>query len=63
VFGGLDDIRGLAPGDAALTIEVLGLERSFGSTVVLDGVDLALESGGVFGLLGPPPGCAGHRLS
>jgi ABC-2 type transport system ATP-binding protein len=36
-----------------LAIEVLGLGRSFGSTVVLDGVDLALESGGVFGLLGP----------
>lgn len=30
----------MAPG-AALAIEVLGLERSFGSTVVLDGVDLA----------------------
>ena len=38
---------------ADLAIEVLGLARSFGSTVVLDGVDLALESGGVFGLLGP----------
>ena len=34
-------------------IEVAGLGRSFGSTVVLDGVDLALETGGVFGLLGP----------
>jgi ABC-2 type transport system ATP-binding protein len=41
-----------APGDD-LAIEVAGLERSFGTTVVLDGVDLALESGGVFGLLGP----------
>lgn len=41
-----------APG-ADLAIEVLGLGRSFGSTVVLDGVDLALETGGVFGLLGP----------
>ena len=36
-----------------LAIEVACLVRSFGSTVVLDGVDLALESGGVFGLLGP----------
>jgi ABC-2 type transport system ATP-binding protein len=36
-----------------LAIEVVGLERAFGSTVVLDGVDLALETGGVFGLLGP----------
>jgi ABC-2 type transport system ATP-binding protein len=45
----------MTPGAQApdLAIEVAGLERSFGSTVVLDGVDLALESGGVFGLLGP----------
>ena len=43
-----------AKGPAAdLAIEVAGLGRSFGSTVVLDGVDLALETGGVFGLLGP----------
>ena len=38
---------------AGLAIKVAGLGRSFGTTVVLDGVDLALESGGVFGLLGP----------
>jgi ABC-2 type transport system ATP-binding protein len=36
-----------------LAIEAVGLGRAFGSTVVLDGVDLALEAGGVFGLLGP----------
>ncbi len=43
-----------SPGDRdPLIIEVAGLERSFGDTVVLDGVDLALEAGGVFGLLGP----------
>ncbi len=34
-------------------IEVSGLERSFGDAVVLAGVDLELEHGGVFGLLGP----------
>ena len=34
-------------------IEVAGLERSFGDAVVLAGVDLELEPGGVFGLLGP----------
>jgi ABC-2 type transport system ATP-binding protein len=34
-------------------IEVAGLERSFGGVVVLAGVDLELEPGGVFGLLGP----------
>jgi ABC-2 type transport system ATP-binding protein len=45
---------GVAPrGGDPLAIEVAGLRRSFGDTLVLDGVDLALESGGVFGLLGP----------
>jgi ABC-2 type transport system ATP-binding protein len=44
--------HGVSP-RADLAIEVVGLGRSFGSTVVLDGVDLALEPGGVFGLLGP----------
>ena len=44
---------GAAAPEADLAIEVAGLGRSFGSTVVLDGVDLALDSGGVFGLLGP----------
>ena len=39
--------------ESDLAIEVAGLGRSFGDTVVLDGVDLALEQGGVFGLLGP----------
>jgi ABC-2 type transport system ATP-binding protein len=34
-------------------IEVAGLVRSFGATSVLAGVDLAVETGGVFGLLGP----------
>jgi ABC-2 type transport system ATP-binding protein len=33
-------------------VEVAGLVRSFGDTGVLAGVDLELESGGVFGLLG-----------
>ena len=33
-------------------IEVSGLERHFGDTTVLTGVDLVLEPGGVFGLLG-----------
>ncbi len=34
-------------------IEVAGLRRSFGDKQVLTGVDLGLERGGVFGLLGP----------
>jgi len=34
-------------------IEVAGLARSFGETPALKSVDLALETGGVFGLLGP----------
>ena len=34
-------------------LDVAGLTRSFGELQVLNGVDLALSSGGVFGLLGP----------
>jgi ABC-2 type transport system ATP-binding protein len=34
-------------------IEVEGLRKSFDETVVLDGVDLAVDEGTVFGLLGP----------
>ncbi len=36
-----------------LAIEVADLCRAFGDTTVLDGVDLVVEPGGVFGLLGP----------
>jgi ABC-2 type transport system ATP-binding protein len=43
----------VSAGHSRLAIEVRGLRRSFGGTVVLDGVDLELEPGGVFGLLGP----------
>ncbi len=43
----------VAPGSSALAIEVADLSRSFGGTAVLDGVDLAVDPGGVFGLLGP----------
>jgi ABC-2 type transport system ATP-binding protein len=39
-------------GSSPLAIEVAGLARSFGDTEVLVDVNLALESGGVFGLLG-----------
>lgn len=38
---------------SAPAVEVAGLVRSFGATPVLTGVDLAVETGGVFGLLGP----------
>src|SRR5919205_1419227 len=37
----------------APAIEVEGLRKSFDDTVVLDGVDLAVDEGTVFGLLGP----------
>ncbi|MGO9298547.1 MAG: ATP-binding cassette domain-containing protein [Streptosporangiaceae bacterium] len=36
-----------------LAIEVLGLRKSFGDHVVLDGVDLAVAEGSVFALIGP----------
>jgi ABC-2 type transport system ATP-binding protein len=38
---------------AGLAIEVKGLRKSFGSTVVLDGIDFTVERGAVFSLLGP----------
>jgi ABC-2 type transport system ATP-binding protein len=34
-------------------VEVTGLRKAFGSTVVLDGVDLQVPAGSVFALLGP----------
>ncbi|MFP5346732.1 MAG: ATP-binding cassette domain-containing protein [Actinomycetes bacterium] len=36
-----------------LAIEADGLVRRFGKTLAVDGVDLAVPSGGVYGLLGP----------
>ena len=45
-----------APADSApkgLAIEVQGLVKSYGEVVALDGLDLQVEAGTVFGLLGP----------
>jgi ABC-2 type transport system ATP-binding protein len=39
--------------DAGPAIEVKGLRKSFGSTVVLDGIDFTVARGTVFSLLGP----------
>jgi len=36
-----------------MAITATGLRKSFGAQVVLDGIDLAVESGSVFALLGP----------
>ena len=38
-------------------IHVGGLRRSFGDQVVLDGVDLDVEEGTIFALLGPSTAC------
>jgi ABC-2 type transport system ATP-binding protein len=35
------------------TVEAVGLRKSFGGTVVLDGVDLAVHTGSIVALLGP----------
>ena len=46
----------LAPADGIATdlaIEATGLTKTFGSTVAVDGVDLAVPRGGVYGVLGP----------
>ena len=39
--------------DAGPAIEVKGLRKSFGNTVVLDGIDFSVAQGAVFSLLGP----------
>ena len=36
-----------------LAIEANGLVKSFGETIAVDGVDLAVRSGSVYGMLGP----------
>jgi ABC-2 type transport system ATP-binding protein len=42
-----------APGTDRLAIRVRGLRKSFGTQVVLDGIDLDVAEGTVFALLGP----------
>ncbi len=41
------------PSPSPLAIEVTGLVKSFGDTKAVDGVDLAVRSGSVYGVLGP----------
>lgn len=51
------DIRSVARGDTRvdhpLAIEVTNLTKHFGDTKAVDGVDLTIPEGGIFGLLGP----------
>ena len=44
---------GAGPGTAALAIETRGLSKHFGQQAAVDGVDLAVPHGSVFGFLGP----------
>jgi ABC-2 type transport system ATP-binding protein len=44
---------GMNPSGADLAIEVSGLVKSFGSPRAVDGVDLAVRRGAVYGVLGP----------
>lgn len=44
---------GAGPGNAALAIETRGLSKHFGRQAAVDGVDLAVPHGTVFGFLGP----------
>jgi ABC-2 type transport system ATP-binding protein len=43
----------MANTNSALAIEASGLEKSFGETRAVDGVDLAVGRGSVYGMLGP----------
>jgi ABC-type sugar transport system ATPase subunit len=45
--------RGEVSGQIPLAIEATGLIKSFGETRAVDGVDLAVRSGSVYGVLGP----------
>ena len=42
-----------APASSELAIEAQGLTKQFGSILALDGLDLAVPAGSIFGLLGP----------
>ncbi|MEW1812135.1 ATP-binding cassette domain-containing protein [Pseudarthrobacter phenanthrenivorans] len=44
---------GAGPGNAALAIETRGLSKHFGRQAAVDGIDLAVPHGTVFGFLGP----------
>jgi ABC-2 type transport system ATP-binding protein len=43
----------MASSENALAVEASGLEKSFGETRAVDGVDLAVRRGSVYGILGP----------
>ena len=43
----------MANSNSTLAIEASGLEKSFGETRAVDGVDLAVRRGSVYGMLGP----------
>ncbi|RDD89770.1 ATP-binding cassette domain-containing protein [Streptomyces parvulus] len=45
--------RGAAGGPVPAAISAVGLRKSFGDKVVLDGIDLRIPAGSVFALLGP----------
>ena len=50
---GIAGETGAGPGTAALAIETRGLSKHFGQQAAVDGVDLAVPRGSVFGFLGP----------
>ena len=46
-------MNGAAPGKGGAVLECQGIERRFGGLVALAGVDLQIERGEIFGLVGP----------
>ena len=44
---------GAAPTAEAPAVEAIGLQKRFGAIHAVDGIDLALSPGRIYGLLGP----------
>jgi len=52
-FSELDELTGTDTGEGEPAIEVCGLQRHFGAVVAVDGIDLCVQKGEIYGFLGP----------
>ncbi len=51
--GRLNDMTDMTDSEVAVPIRLQSLRKEFGSTVAVDGIDLTVQAGSVFGFLGP----------